>query len=71
MSFSWTREAILTQRDSIEDNKSIPDNATHENDAATSSTACRGRRFQPRMTSELKASTCVSLLQVSALFDDN
>ncbi len=33
LSFRWTRERILTQRDSIENNKSILDNATHENDA--------------------------------------
>ena len=33
VSFRWTRERILTVRDSIENNKSIPDNATNENDA--------------------------------------
>jgi hypothetical protein len=32
-SFRWTREAILTKNDEIEDNESIPDNATFENDA--------------------------------------
>ena len=31
--FSWLRERILTVRDSIENNKSILDNATNENDA--------------------------------------
>ena len=33
LSFRWTRERILTVRDSIENNLSILDNATNENDA--------------------------------------
>jgi opacity protein-like surface antigen len=33
LSFRWTREAIVTKRDSIEDDKAIPDAARHENDA--------------------------------------
>ena len=33
LSFRWTREAIITQRDSIEDDKAILDAARHENDA--------------------------------------
>jgi hypothetical protein len=33
LSFRWTREAILTQRDTIEDDKAILDAARYENDA--------------------------------------
>jgi outer membrane receptor for ferrienterochelin and colicin len=33
VSFRWTREQILTQRDSIEVDKGTPDNARYENDA--------------------------------------
>jgi outer membrane receptor protein involved in Fe transport len=33
LSFRWTRERILTVRDSIENNLSTLDNATHENDS--------------------------------------
>jgi outer membrane receptor for ferrienterochelin and colicin len=33
LSFRWTREAIITKRDSIEDDKAILDAARHENDA--------------------------------------
>jgi outer membrane receptor for ferrienterochelin and colicin len=33
VSFRWTREAIITQRDSIESDKAILDAARHENDA--------------------------------------
>jgi len=33
LSFRWTREKIITQRDTIEDDKAILDAARHENDA--------------------------------------
>jgi outer membrane receptor for ferrienterochelin and colicin len=33
VSFRWTREKILTERDSIENDKGLLDNARHENDA--------------------------------------
>jgi len=74
VSFRWTREAILTQRDSIEDNKSIPDNATHENDAGDIVYSLSWTSIlNSRMTNELKAGHVrESLLQGSrALFDDN
>ena len=39
-SFRWTREAILTERDTIEDDKAILDAARYENDAGDQVFSC-------------------------------
>lgn len=73
-SFRWTREAILTKRDSIEDNKSLPDNATNENDAGDHVySASWTSIISNRMTNEVKfGHVRESLLQgPDALFDDS
>jgi outer membrane receptor protein involved in Fe transport len=74
VSFRWTREAILTQRDEIEDNQSIPDNATNENDAGDHVySASWTSIITNRMTNEFKfGHVRESLLQGSdVIFDDN
>jgi hypothetical protein len=73
-SFRWTREAILTERDSIENNKSILDNATNENDAGDIIYSFAWTSvLNNRTTNELKfGHVRESLLQGSkTLFDDN
>jgi opacity protein-like surface antigen len=73
LSFRWTREAILTQRDSIEDDKAILDNARHENDAGDQVFSVSWASIlNNRMTNELKfGHVRESLLQGSqSLFDD-
>jgi len=74
ISFRWTREAIITQRDTIEDDKAILDAARHENDAgdivySTSWTSV----LNNRATNELKfGHVRESLLQgPSNLFDED
>lgn len=74
VSFRWTREAILTLRDTIEDNKSILDNATNENDAGDHVYSLSWTSIlNSRMTNELKfGHVRESLLQgPDAVFDDN
>jgi hypothetical protein len=73
LSFRWTREAILTQNDSIEDDKAIPDAARHENDAGDQVFSVSWTSvLNNRMTNELKfGHVRESLLQGSRLlFDD-
>jgi hypothetical protein len=73
-SFRWTREAILTLRDSIEDNQSILDNATNENDAGDIVySASWTSVLNNRTTNELKfGHVSESLLQgPDPLFDDD
>ena len=73
LSFRWTREAILTQRDSIEDDKAILDNARHENDAGDHVFSVSWTSvLNNRTTNEVKfGHVRESLLQGSqTLFDD-
>jgi outer membrane receptor for ferrienterochelin and colicin len=74
LSVRWTREAILTQNDSIEDDKAIPDAARHENDAGDHVFSVSWTSVvNNRTTNELKfGHVRESLLQGSRrLFDDN
>jgi hypothetical protein len=74
LSFRWTREAILTQNDSIEDDKAILDNARHENDAGDHVFSFSWTSvLNNRTTNELKfGHVRESLLQGSRLlFNDN
>jgi hypothetical protein len=74
LSVRWTREAILTQNDSIEDDKAILDDARHENDAGDQVFSVSWTSvLNNRTTNELKfGHVRESLLQGSrALFDDN
>jgi len=74
LSVRWTREAILTQNDSIEDDKAIPDAARHENDAGDQVFSVSWTSvLNNRTTNELKfGHVRESLLQGSRLlFDDN
>lgn len=73
-SFRWTREAVLTLRDTIQDNRSILDNATNENDAGDHVfSASWTSILNSRTTNELKMGHVrESLLQGSdVLFDDD
>ena len=73
LSFRWTREAILTQRDSIENDKGILDNARYENDAGDIIySAAWTSVVNNRTTNELKfGHVRESLLQgPKNLFDD-
>jgi hypothetical protein len=72
VSFRWTREAIITQNDSIEDDKAILDAARHENDAGDYVYSLSWASvLNSRMTNELKVGRVMeSLLQgPSNLFD--
>jgi hypothetical protein len=72
VSFRWTREAILTQNDSIEDDSAILDAARHENDAGDYVYSFSWASvLNSRMTNELKVGRVMeSLLQgPSNLFD--
>jgi TonB-dependent receptor-like protein len=72
VSFRWTREAILTQRDTIEDDKAIMDAARHENDAGDIVYSVSWASvINSRMTNEFKLGKVdESLLQgPSSLFD--
>ena len=72
VSFRWTREAIVTQNDSIEDDKAILDAARHENDAGDYVYSLSWAAvLNSRMTNELKVGRVMeSLLQgPSNLFD--
>ncbi len=72
VSFRWTREAIITQNDSIEDDKAILDAARHENDAGDYVYSLSWAAvLNSRMTNELKVGRVMeSLLQgPSNLFD--
>ena len=72
ISFRWTREAILTQNDSIEDDKAILDAARHENDAGDYVYSLSWASvLNSRTTNELKVGRVMeSLLQgPSNLFD--
>jgi hypothetical protein len=74
LSFRWTREAILTKNDSIEEDEAILDNARHENDAGDHVFSVSWTSVvSNRMTNELKfGHVRESLLQgPSNLFDDN
>jgi outer membrane receptor protein involved in Fe transport len=74
LSFRWNREAILTQRDSIEDDEGILDNARHENDAGDYVySASWTSILSNRMTNEMKVGHVrESLLQgPSLLFDSD
>ena len=74
LSFRWTREAILTQRDSIENNLSVLGNATHENDAGDQVFSVSWASvLNSRTTNEFKIGHVrESLLQGSQLlFDDS
>ena len=74
LSFRWTREAILTERDSIEDDLAIPDAARHENDAGDQVfSASWTSVLNNRTTNELKfGHVRESLLQgPGQLFDDD
>jgi outer membrane receptor protein involved in Fe transport len=73
-SFRWTREAIITERDSIEDDKATLESARHENDAGDHVYSLSWTSvLNNRMTNELKfGHVRESLLQgPSLLFDDN
>jgi hypothetical protein len=73
LSFRWTREQILTQNDSIEDDKAILDAARHENDAGDHVYSVSWTSvLNNRTTNELKfGHVRESLLQGSRLlFDD-
>lgn len=73
LSFRWTREAIITQRDSIQDDQAIPDAARHENDAGDHVYSVSWTSvLNNRATNELKfGHVRESLLQgPSVLFDD-
>jgi hypothetical protein len=72
-SFRWTREAILTERDSIENNASTLDNATHENDAGDHVFSFSlASVLNNRTTNEVKIGHVrESLLQGSKLLFDN
>ena len=74
ISFRWTREAIITESDSIEDDKAIPDAARHENDAGDYVfSASWTSVLNNRATNELNfGHVRESLLQgPSVLFDDS
>jgi hypothetical protein len=74
VSFRWTREAIITQRDSIEDDNAILDAARHENDAGDIVySASWTSILSNRATNELRfGHVRESLLQgPSNLFDDD
>ena len=74
VSFRWTREAILTLRDSIENDKGILDNARHENDAGDQVFSFSWTSvLNNRTTNEVKfGHVRESLLQGSkTLFDDS
>jgi hypothetical protein len=74
LSFRWLREAILTQRDSIENDKSLLDNARHENDAGDIVYSFSWMSvLNSRTTNEVKLGHVrESLLQgPKSLFDDN
>jgi outer membrane receptor for ferrienterochelin and colicin len=74
ISFRWTREAIITQRDSIEDDKAILDAARHENDAGDQVFSLSWTSvLNNRTTNELKfGHVRESLLQgPKNVFDDN
>ena len=74
VSFRWTREAILTQRDTIEDDKAILDAARYENDAGDHVFSFSlASVLNNRMTNEAKVGHVrESLLQGGRLlFDDN
>jgi len=74
LSFRWTREAILTERDSIEGDRGILDNARHENDAGDHVYSVSWTSvLNNRTTNEVKVGHVrESLLQGSrTLFDDN
>ncbi len=73
LSFRWTREAILTERDTIEDDKAILDAARHENDAGDQVFSFSlASVVNNRTTNELKIGHVrESLLQGSKLLFDN
>jgi hypothetical protein len=74
VSFRWTREAIITQRDSIEDDHAILDAARHENDAGDQVFSLSWTSvLNNRTTNELKfGHVRESLLQgPKNVFDDN
>jgi hypothetical protein len=74
LSFRWTREAVLTLNDSIENDKAIPDNARHENDAGDHVFSVSWTSVvNNRMTNEVKfGHVRESLLQGPPLmFDDS
>lgn len=74
LSFRWTREAILTENDSIENDLAILDAARHENDAGDIVVSASWTTvLNNRMTNEFKVGHVrESLLQGSSLlFDDS
>jgi len=74
VSFRWTREAILTERDTIEDDKAILDAARYENDAGDHVfSGSFASVLNNRTTNEFKVGHVrESLLQgPRPLFDDN
>jgi hypothetical protein len=74
LSFRWTREAILTERDSIESDRGLLDNARYENDAGDIIYSFAWTSvLNNRTTNELKVGHVrESLLQgPRPLFDDN
>ncbi len=74
LSFRWTREAIITERDSIETDLAIPDAARHENDAGDQVFSGSWTSvLNNRTTNELKfGHVRESLLQgPSSLFDSD
>jgi len=74
ISFRWTREAIITERDSIEDDMAILQAARHENDAGDHVYSLSWTSvLNNRTTNEVKAGHVrESLLQgPSSLFDSN
>lgn len=74
VSFRWTREAILTERDTIEDDKAILDAARYENDAGDQVfSGSLASVINNRMTNEVKIGHVrESLLQgPRQLFDSN
>jgi len=74
LSFRWTREAILTERDTIEDDKAILDAARYENDAGDHVfSGSLASVLNNKTTNEIKIGHVrESLLQgPRPLFDDN
>jgi outer membrane receptor protein involved in Fe transport len=74
LSFRWVREAVLTERDEIQDNESTPDNATYENDSGDQVFSFAWTSvIGSRATNEFKVGHVrENLLQGPALFfDDN